>query len=140
MCIRVGSTQRDFITHLLHEVANLRPSSVHDYRPHPDASHQHNVVHHVLLQARALHRGAAVLDHDRLALELLQVRQSLRLTETRDKRQDNGMEWNGIREWMRWERMKERNALSRKRSIIIIIIIIIIYYYYYLLIILIIII
>jgi hypothetical protein len=44
---------------------------------HPDVLEQHHVPREVLLQPRVGHRGAAVLDHHGLAVELPDVRQGL---------------------------------------------------------------
>ena len=49
---------------------DLRPAAVDDDRVHADQLQQHDVLGEVLLQRRVGHRVAAVLDDDRLAVEL----------------------------------------------------------------------
>ena len=61
----------------LHVARDLRPAAVDDDRVHADVLEQHDVAREVLAQRRVLHRRAAVLDHDRLAVELPDVRERL---------------------------------------------------------------
>src|SRR5919204_2063043 len=61
----------------LHVGGDLGPAAVHDDRVEPDVLEQHDVAGELLAQRRVLHRGAAVLDDDRLAVELPDVRERL---------------------------------------------------------------
>ncbi len=61
----------------LHVGGDLRAAAVHDDRVHPDVLEQHDVARELLAQRRVLHRGAAVLDDDRAAVELADVGQRL---------------------------------------------------------------
>jgi hypothetical protein len=58
----------------LHVARDLRSAAVHDHRIHPDVLEQHHVTRKLLLEPRVGHRRAAVLDHDRLAVKLADVR------------------------------------------------------------------
>jgi hypothetical protein len=57
----------------LHVGGDLRAAAVDDDRVQPDVLQQHDVARELLAQRRILHRGAAVLDDDRLAVELPDV-------------------------------------------------------------------
>ncbi len=61
----------------LHVAGDLRAAAVDDDRVQPDVLEQHDVARELLAQRRVLHRGAAVLDHDRLAVELPDVGERL---------------------------------------------------------------
>ena len=61
-----------------HEVGDLRASPVHHHRVHADEAHEHDVLRPLIGQLCALHRVPAVLDDDRLARELADVRHRLR--------------------------------------------------------------
>ena len=61
----------------IHVGGDVGPAAVHDDRAHPDVLEQHDVARELLAQQRVVHRRAAVLDHDRLAVELADVGQRL---------------------------------------------------------------
>ena len=61
----------------LHERADLRAAAVDDHRPDPDEAQQDHVLGELLLQVGLLHRCAAVLDDEGLALERPDVGQRL---------------------------------------------------------------
>src|SRR5919198_5065750 len=61
----------------LHVARDLRAAAVHDDRVQADVLQQHDVASELLAQRRVLHRRAAVLDDDRLAVELPDVRKRL---------------------------------------------------------------
>ena len=61
----------------LHVGGDVGPAAVHDDRVHPDVLEQHDVARELLAQQRIVHRRAAVLDHDRRAVELADVGQRL---------------------------------------------------------------
>ena len=60
-----------------HQVGDLRTAAVHDNGVHADEPHEHDVGREQLGELGVLHRVTAVLDHDRLARELPDVRQRL---------------------------------------------------------------
>src|SRR4029450_4688430 len=62
----------------LHERADLRAAAVHDDRIDYDQAQQDHVQGEGLLEVRPLHRCAAVLDDDRLAAELPDIRKRLK--------------------------------------------------------------
>ena len=59
----------------LHVDGDLRAAAVDDDRVHAHVLEQHHVARELLLERRIGHRRAAVLDHDRLAVELADVGQ-----------------------------------------------------------------
>ena len=61
----------------LHVARDVRAAAVHHHRVHADVLEEHHVARELLLQLRVDHRGAAVLDHDRLTVELPDVRERL---------------------------------------------------------------
>ena len=61
----------------LHVAGYLRAAAVHHDRVQPDVLQQHHVARELLAQRLVLHRRAAVLDHDRAAVELPDVGQRL---------------------------------------------------------------
>src|SRR5262249_27723257 len=61
----------------LHEGPDLGPAAVDDDRPNADKPQQEDVLGELLLEARLLHGGPAVLDDQRLPLERADVRQRL---------------------------------------------------------------
>jgi hypothetical protein len=61
----------------LHVGSDVRAAAVHDHRVHADVLKEHHIARELLLQLRVGHRGAAVLDHDRLPVELPDVRERL---------------------------------------------------------------
>src|SRR5215475_13702770 len=61
----------------LHERADLGAAAVHDDRIDPDQAQQDHVQREGLLEVRTLHRGAAILDDDRLTAELPDIRKRL---------------------------------------------------------------
>ena len=61
----------------LHVGGDLRAAAVDDDRVQPDVLEQHDVARELLAQRRVLHRRAAVLDDDRLAVELPDVGERL---------------------------------------------------------------
>ena len=61
----------------LHVAGDLRAAAVDDDRVHSDVLEQHDIAREVLAQRLVDHRRAAVLDHDRLAVELPDVGQRL---------------------------------------------------------------
>src|SRR5919204_2769263 len=61
----------------LHVGGDLGPAAVHHDRVQADVLEQHDVAGELLAQRRVLHRRAAVLDDDRLAVELPDVRERL---------------------------------------------------------------
>ena len=63
--------------HPLHVVGDLRPAAVDDHGVHPDVLEEHHVPGEGLPQLLVAHRRAAVLDHDRAAVELPDVGQRL---------------------------------------------------------------
>ncbi len=60
-----------------HVGGDVRAAAVDDDRVQPDVLEQHHVARELLAQALVLHRRAAVLDHDRLAVKLADVGQRL---------------------------------------------------------------
>ena len=54
---------------------DILTTAVDDDRLHPHDLEQHDVAHHIGTQALVHHRGAAVLDDDRLARQVLHPRQ-----------------------------------------------------------------
>ena len=79
--LRVGHAQAvdelDRQVEPLHVAGDLRAAAVDDHRVHADVLEQHDVAREVLLQRGVDHRRAAVLDHDRAAVELADVRERL---------------------------------------------------------------
>src|SRR4030088_1482540 len=61
----------------VHVVRDLGTAAVHDDRVEPDVLEQHDVSREVLAQGAVLHRRAAVLDDDRLGVEVADVGQRL---------------------------------------------------------------
>jgi len=61
----------------LHVGGDLPAAPVHDDRIHSHVLEQHHVARELLAQPGIGHRRAAVLDHDRLAVELADVRERL---------------------------------------------------------------
>ena len=61
-----------------HELADLGAAAVDDHGVHPDEAHEHHVLGEQLGEAGLLHGVAAVLDDDRAAGELPDVRERLR--------------------------------------------------------------
>src|SRR5215204_1622559 len=61
----------------LHVARDVGPAAVHDDRVHPDVLEEHDVARELLPQLGLDHRRAAVLDHQRLAVELPDVRERL---------------------------------------------------------------
>mmetsp|Transcript_62274 Transcript_62274/g.197179 ORF Transcript_62274/g.197179 Transcript_62274/m.197179 type:complete len:340 (+) Transcript_62274:382-1401(+) len=56
---------------------DLRATTVHEHGPDPHERHQDEIAHHPSLQGRVLHCSPAVLDHDSLVVEPLQVGEGL---------------------------------------------------------------
>ena len=79
--LRVGDAQAlveaDLHPQALHVVGDVGAAAVHDHRVEADVLEQHDVGRERLAQPLLAHRGAAVLDHDRAAVELPDVRQRL---------------------------------------------------------------
>ena len=67
----------DLHPHPLHVVGDLRAAAVDDDRVHPDVLEEDDVARERLAELLVTHRGAAVLDHDRAAVELPDVGQRL---------------------------------------------------------------
>ncbi len=61
----------------LHVTGDLGAATVHDHRVQADVLEQHDVGRKLVAERFVLHRRAAVLDHDRAAVELLDVRERL---------------------------------------------------------------
>ena len=74
---RSPSTNCDREVEPLHVAGDLGTAAVDDDRVHADVLEQHDVARELLLELGVEHRRAAVLDHDRLAVELADVRQRL---------------------------------------------------------------
>jgi hypothetical protein len=77
----VGDPQSLHEAHLhaepLHVAGDVGPAAVHHDGVHADVLEEHHVAGELLLQLRVGHRGAAVLDHHGLAVELADVGQRL---------------------------------------------------------------
>ncbi|EKD37521.1 MAG: hypothetical protein ACD_75C01098G0002 [uncultured bacterium] len=61
----------------LHQIGDLCAAAMHDDRVDADKPQQNNVGHHRLFQGRIHHCRAAVFNHDRLTVELPDIRQRL---------------------------------------------------------------
>ena len=61
----------------LQQLADLRAAAMHHHRVHANEFHQHHVAREGVLQRRVHHRRAAVLDDDRRAVKLADIRQRL---------------------------------------------------------------
>jgi hypothetical protein len=79
--LRVGDPQAldelHLHSHALHVVGDLRAAAVDDDRVHPDVLEEDDVPGERLPQLLVAHRGTAILDHDRAAVELPDVGQRL---------------------------------------------------------------
>ena len=61
--------------HRLQQIADLRTAAMHDHRIHADELQHHHIARETGLEGGLGHGVAAVLDHDRLVVKALDVRQ-----------------------------------------------------------------
>ncbi len=62
---------------LLHHLRYVRPSAMHDDRPHPRILHEHDIFQYAGIEPFLVNSRAAVLYYDRLLVELLNIRKRL---------------------------------------------------------------
>ena len=74
---RRPSTNSHLHAEALHVAGDVGPAAVHHHRVHPHVLEEHHVAGEVLVERGVGHRGAAVLDHHGLAVELPDVRERL---------------------------------------------------------------
>src|ERR687883_139363 len=75
-CSLVGSslsTILSFFARIMPPSRPVRPTAVHHHRVHADQLQEHHVLGEILLQLGVGHRVAAILDDQRLAVELADV-------------------------------------------------------------------